>query len=286
MNIFQRLFLAALRIQIVKYVHVASLAVLLYDYCLTLHLEVDLIWPSKWSLTKALFFLSRYSVAVDAPLLVYYAVARDISIQRCHQIHTVATWLNLAGFAFTEGIFVVRTFALSGRDRKVLAVFTTICVGSLLTSAVLIAELNRTVTFGPPLLPTLPGCFLTGGTLKYVAIPYILALLIDTCVVVFTTWIVIKNYRNSDNPFIITMYRDGIMYFAFLCAISAVNVFVILGGPPEMPELLENLMRVMHSILSTRVLLHIREVEHKRFLEADISTRSQIHFRGQESSGI
>ncbi|KAJ7620598.1 hypothetical protein DFH06DRAFT_1341715 [Mycena polygramma] len=199
--------------------------------------QVDLIWPSKWTITKGLFLLSRYFAAVDVPLMVYYAVAPDLSVHRCHQLHAVVIWLNLLGIAFAEVIFVFRTFALSGRNRKVLAVFGTLCMGSLVASAVLIVLFNQTVIFEPPLLPTIPGCFfnyfLTGGTLKYVAIPFSLALFIDICVVVYTIWIGVKKYRHSTNPLIGTLYRDGITYFAFLCTISAANVFILLAGPRD-----------------------------------------------------
>jgi len=127
-DIIHKITLSASRLQIVKYMHVGSLVILLFDYSLTLHLEINLIWPSKRSFTKAFFLLSRYSAAVDVPLMVYYAVAPDISIQRCHQVHTVLVYLNLLGIGIAEAIFIIRTYALSGQNRKVLAVFTMILV--------------------------------------------------------------------------------------------------------------------------------------------------------------
>ncbi|KAJ7164001.1 hypothetical protein C8R43DRAFT_946805 [Mycena crocata] len=244
---------------------------MIFDYALTAGLEVALIWPSKWSIMKVLFLLSRYSAAVDVPLMVY---SRDIPLDRCYRVHGVLICFNLCGIAVAEAIFVVRTYALSGRSRKVLAVF-----GAEFTVN------HQTPAFGPPPLPTIPGCFLTGGTLAYAAIPFALALSFDTSVVAFTLWLGIKNYRHSSNPFIVVLYRDGITYYFFLCIISAVNVFVLLGGPPKMPDLLNNLLRVMHSILSTRVILHIREVEQKRADDSiAVESHSRVCFRQPEQS--
>lgn len=36
-----------------------------YDYFLTLDAEVNLMWPSKMSPIKVLYFLARYSVLID-----------------------------------------------------------------------------------------------------------------------------------------------------------------------------------------------------------------------------
>ncbi|KAJ7911495.1 hypothetical protein B0H13DRAFT_1875775 [Mycena leptocephala] len=68
-----------------------------------MHGRFDL--ASKWTFTKALFLLSRYSAAVDVPSLVYF-------------------------------IFVIRTHLLSGQSRKILAVFVTIVADSISASVV------------------------------------------------------------------------------------------------------------------------------------------------------
>ncbi|KAJ7454719.1 hypothetical protein FB451DRAFT_1279095 [Mycena latifolia] len=279
--------LSASRIQIVKYVHVGSLVILLYDYLLTMDLEAALIWPSKRSLTKTLFLLSRYSPFVDVPLMVYYAATPDISINRCLHVHITIVYFNLFGIAVAEIIFVLRTYAISGQSRTVLIVFITICTASLAGSFVLLTLYIQTAKFGPPLLATLPGCYLANGTLIYVGISFIIALSLDICIFVYTLWIGIKKYRHSRNPLIVTLYRDGITYFAFLCIISATNFAILLNRPLDMPELLNNLLRVMHSLLSCRVILHVREVEQKRAersragLSMDRSI-SSARFEGQE----
>jgi hypothetical protein len=43
---------------------VAAFALLYYDFLLTIHLEIRLVWRSAWNYTKLLFLLSRYIVVV------------------------------------------------------------------------------------------------------------------------------------------------------------------------------------------------------------------------------
>lgn len=41
------------------------------DWLLTLDLEVSLMWPAKWNVTKTLYFLARYSPFIDTSVVMY-----------------------------------------------------------------------------------------------------------------------------------------------------------------------------------------------------------------------
>jgi hypothetical protein len=41
-----------------------------YDYMLTFKDEVRLVWPSRWSIGKVLFFLTRYPPFIDMTLVL------------------------------------------------------------------------------------------------------------------------------------------------------------------------------------------------------------------------
>lgn len=77
-----------------------------FDYFLTLSSEVNLIWPSKMSVTKVLYFCTRYSAFSDAviglycmSLLCHYAVhfndalsdslKANISVAECRQMDSI-----------------------------------------------------------------------------------------------------------------------------------------------------------------------------------------------------
>ncbi|KAJ7481745.1 hypothetical protein FB451DRAFT_1237019 [Mycena latifolia] len=258
----EKIAVLASGLQTVRYMHVVNITILLYDYSLTLNREVSLMWSSQWSLSKILFFVSRYSPAFDVPLLLYYSTVSDLSFKHCSQLQAAASWSTVFGIAVAEAILVLRTYALSGRSRGVLIVFGALWSSAFLTSIVLLQLFLQSATYGPPPSPDIPGCFLTDGNVMFVGLSFIIVLLNDTIIMSYTLWIGLWNFSHSTNPLVLTLYRDGIMYYLFLCIISATNVATLLQAPKPLAQLFNTFLRVLHAVLSTRILLHVRDIEH------------------------
>ncbi|KAJ6608855.1 hypothetical protein B0H10DRAFT_513853 [Mycena sp. CBHHK59/15] len=221
------------RLQLVKYADVASIVILFFDYMLTFNLEVSLIWPSRLSISKILFFLTRYLPFLEVPLIFYYVLAPSVPPRICFAINSTLIMANLFGIAIAEAILLLRTFALSGRKRKVLTVFGTIYGLGVSSSVVCLSIFIRSSTYGPPPLPFVPGCHLTGGTFLLVGIPFVIVVLNEAALMGYTLWIGVKAYLHSRNPIVVTLFRDGIVYFAFLCLGSIVNLVILLAGRPR-----------------------------------------------------
>ncbi|KAJ7132938.1 hypothetical protein C8R46DRAFT_1362386 [Mycena filopes] len=255
--------LASLRLQAVKYVNAAATVILVFDWALTLQLEVSLIWPSKWSAAKILYLSSRYTPFFDVPLELYYLSGR-LSFKRCAQVNTAIVCGTIFGLATSEAIFVLRTYALSGRRRKVLIIFGTMYLVSITTVVVVLGIFLRAQEYSAfPL--GLPGCNITGGPLILAGLAFILLLLNETVLMSYTIWIGLKLYRRSHSPLVETLYRDGITYFMLIFLSSVANVALLVAAPDELSQLLNTFIRVLHSVLSARVLLHIvgKEKEEK-----------------------
>ncbi|KAJ6605403.1 hypothetical protein DFH09DRAFT_1121327 [Mycena vulgaris] len=270
--------LAASRLQMVKYAGIASSAILFFDYLLTFDLEMALIWPSRWSISKILFLLSRYLVFVEVPLGYYYVFVSDTSLKHCKIINSTVIMTRLAGIAIAEAILLLRTYAISGRERRVLNVFGSIYAIGVSTSIITLSLFIGSSKYAVPPLH-LPGCDLAGGRFIFVGIPFIIIVLNESALMSYTIWIGIKTYRHTRNPLIVTMYRDGIIYFAFLSVGSLINLLILVAGPAHMQDLLNSLLRILHSIFSCRILLHVREAERRRTetMQLDDLT-SDLHF--------
>ncbi|KAF7342087.1 hypothetical protein MVEN_01796000 [Mycena venus] len=254
----------ASRLRTVNCMHVVNITILVFDYSLTLGAEVSHMWSSKFSLSKVLFLLTRYSPAFDVPVLVYYSMVSNPSFEHCAQLHAASSWGTVFGMAVAEAILILRTYALSGRQKSVLIFFTAIWASGVLASIILLEFFLRSATYGPPTSPLIPGCNLTGGNAIFAGIPFVIVLLNDTLIMMYTLWIGLKNYRHSRNPLIVALYRDGITYYFFLCIISAINVATLLQAPMPTAQLFNTFLRVVHSVFSTRILLHVRDIEHKQ----------------------
>ncbi|KAJ7189978.1 hypothetical protein GGX14DRAFT_546981 [Mycena pura] len=295
--------LSWMRLQTVKYVNVASLAILVFDYCLTFDLELSLIWPTKMSLMKTLFLFARYTPFFDVPVGLYYTLAPNVSLKDCFNLNTTATTMSVFGIAIGEAILVLRTFAPSGRDRNVLLIIGTIYALAASATLVMVGIFLRSMTFGPPIFSKIPGCNETGGNFILIGICFILVLVNETALMSFTLWLGWKRYRTLRNPFVVTLYRDGITYFIFLTLGSATNFAILIAGEVRQTVSISpfqrsadnttgrasgttkhlpiSFLRVMHSVLSTRILLHLRDVERKRAeasLQLQVSSGTHIDF--------
>ncbi|KAJ7057173.1 hypothetical protein C8F01DRAFT_1153666 [Mycena amicta] len=264
---------------------VVDLTILLFDYSLTLGAEISLMWTSRWSVSKALYFMSRYSPAFDVPILLYYSMVSDLSFKQCARLQAASSWGTVFGLGVAEAILVLRTYALSGRKRSVLVFFTGLWLIGISTSIVLLVLFEKSVAYGPPPSSLIPGCYLIQGDVIYAGLSFIIVLINDTIIMVYTLWIGLKNYRHTRNPLIVTLYRDGITYYVFLCGISALNVATLLQAPSVIAQLFNTFLRVVHSILSTRILLHVRNVERLEVEETRRSTitRVTLSFAGRDS---
>ncbi|KAF7319332.1 hypothetical protein HMN09_00270800 [Mycena chlorophos] len=228
----------ARRLQTVRYMHVVDLTILLFDYSLTMGTEISLMWTSRWSMSKALYFMSRYSPIFDVPILVYYSMADNLSSEQCAQLQTASSWGTVFGIAVAEAILVLRTYALSGRSRNVLMFFVSLWLVGISATVVLLVLFEQSVVYGAAPSPLLPGCYMVQGNVIYAGIPFIIVLVNDTVIMAYTLWLGVKIFRYTKNPLITTLFRDGIMYYLFLFVISALNVALMLEAPSVSAQLL------------------------------------------------
>ncbi|TDL25182.1 hypothetical protein BD410DRAFT_628878 [Rickenella mellea] len=68
----------------------------------------------------------------------------------------------------------------------------------------------------------------------------------------------IQHFRVSRSSLMTTIYNDGLLYFAYIQAITIANLTVMVSAPADIGMLVVVFQRVLHSVLCSRVLLHIR----------------------------
>ncbi|KAJ7029271.1 hypothetical protein C8F04DRAFT_1398527 [Mycena alexandri] len=116
----------------------------------------------------------------------------------------------------SEAIFVLRTYALSGRRRRIICVFGAIYSICVVAIVIMLSVLLRYQSYS--VFPLgLGGCNLTGGPIILAGLAFILLLLNEIALMSYTLWLGVKLYRHSASPLVGTLYRDGITYFIFLC---------------------------------------------------------------------
>jgi len=106
--------------------------------------------------------------------------------------------------------------------------------------------------------PTIAPC-LQGGGKSILYIDYALVLGVEFVILLLTIWIGVKQWREEVNPLTTVLYRDAITFSSILFASSIANVSVLAGTPSiALHLLLLEPQRVLHSVLTSRIILHLR----------------------------
>ncbi|KDR68342.1 hypothetical protein GALMADRAFT_78777, partial [Galerina marginata CBS 339.88] len=103
-----------------------------YDYFLTFHQEVSLVWASRWSAAKVLFLLTRYVPLVDSIIILWGALFR-LELPSPHFFYVGAFTSRL--LHSLAGILMLRAWAISEKNPK-LTFFLSMIFGTAVVSTV------------------------------------------------------------------------------------------------------------------------------------------------------
>ncbi|KAI0342229.1 hypothetical protein BDW22DRAFT_1429098 [Trametopsis cervina] len=235
------------------------MALLIYDYLLNVNKEVTLMWPMRFGFVKILFFLTRYMPFVDVTLVLYYQLKENITAQTCERLYTSAGWMIVIGISIAEAILVVRTWAIWGQGKRMACILAAVFVVCLTPVLVIEHIFLQSVAFSPHPGRATPGCLLSGGS-SIIAVSFAIVILFETFVLILTLIKGVQHYRwGGYRGVVAVFYRDGVLFYLYLLGMSVINLIVIVAAPRDLADMLAILQRVLHSCLSARVLLNLRE---------------------------
>ncbi|KAJ7141572.1 hypothetical protein C8R46DRAFT_1135285, partial [Mycena filopes] len=229
----------------------AFIVILVYDWLLTLGVEIDYIWRQKMSWGKLLYFINRYLVIIDLVILL-----NCICVPWFH----IDSWLGVLSIVSIDTIMLVRAWAMWQRSKRVLVlllslqVVFTMCLKFLLPSSTSPAE---------PAIPSpnnIRPC-LTGFARPDVLYALWMGVVVwDLTIMVATLMRAIPTIRldRSVAPIISLILRDGIQYFVLMLLIALGNIVVINKAPGPLATMLLTLQRVTNSVIGSRIMLNLR----------------------------
>ncbi|THV04355.1 hypothetical protein K435DRAFT_202205 [Dendrothele bispora CBS 962.96] len=245
------------QLQSVSYVKVSCLALLIYDIVIKLDSEFQHIWSANWTYIKILYLFTRYLPLIDTSIT--FRIWINVDGQSCNVFETVVTILAALGIGVAEIILMARTYALYNCSKKILIVFISLW---LVFAAVVAWSVS---TWSSPRIPAGGGIQCNFGSSSSSGLGNYLTLMVsETLVVLLTIWRAVSLfYRDGIKPtsLLRSFYRDGIFYYISLLPLIVSNIVVVIVDPlgPH-PNLINTLLRVIHSILACRLILHLREL--------------------------
>ncbi|KAF9001675.1 hypothetical protein BDQ17DRAFT_1358032 [Cyathus striatus] len=271
----------------INMVYVITIGTIVYDTALSLADEVKYVWRGmRWSTPKLLYMISRYY------LPTYFETApRSLAVR----IVIISTAVDL--------IFLLRVNAIYQRNRRIaaltMALFTSISLSS--------------VTIAIPGL----GCSIGGDgsenlSIKLQDVYYGMSLLFHIVLFVLTIVRAGSDVRqnngaclrsllfwreaNDTGPVIVTVIRDGTIYFGILFVIAIMMVLAqALGYKPHsiFPEIASLLQISILSLTGCQMILHLRKSSDLDHEDPNEITAPSIFFakldwvsHGVEENGI
>ncbi|KIJ50344.1 hypothetical protein M422DRAFT_245602 [Sphaerobolus stellatus SS14] len=243
------------------YFQAISLVILVYDYLITLSDEVALIWTAPWTTARVLFFLTRYSAWIDTSLfsIVHFAREGHLSIPACRALYEAYGWFLSIGVFIAELVFVFRTYALWNKSMRVL--FGLFGIGFPITAASFYATYKDTSAVMYKQVPGQQDCLNVSSPVsnKILLLDFSGVIIFETIILILTVVSAFKQSNLRRTSLGETLYKDGLMYYVYLTLFTVTNLLVLaVPGFLTSGASLALLQRVIHSIVTSHILLHIR----------------------------
>ncbi|EJD44945.1 hypothetical protein AURDEDRAFT_166132 [Auricularia subglabra TFB-10046 SS5] len=260
----QPVFRSLERAKVVYFMHVSATCVFVYDHLTTFSDEVELVWPTAWNAGKIFFLIERYLTWPELLLTIYreshdLVELSDVDPQFCHNMFTYISWSTTFAIIVTDMILVLRTWALWGARRSILAFLVLFLIAvAAADSVIVVYYIDKTVFMrAADAIPVLHGCVIKSSTNR-IAIGWIVLTSFELVIVVLTLIKGIAHFRTGHSNLITSLYRDGILYFVYLFALSLCNLLFIYTAPKEYIALFGPMQRAFNAILSCKIIMHLQ----------------------------
>jgi len=272
----------------------SAVALFIYDYGLTLHREIKLIWFSRWSYTKVLFLLVRYLTFADTYLLLHNQLFPNVSANSCKLAYTAAVWLVTLKVSLAEVILALRTWAVWRQNKVVGVVLAVLMVANMAVQCYFAYQSGLFLGgwFLDPMYPGFRGCYAGLLSVGRADLPdnYVALTILEGIVLVLMLISAFRLYRaGAMGELSRITHRDGILFYVILLGITAANVgigytrsgiafnaskgsFLQFSLTGATTILLTPLEGVLYSVLTTRIVLNIRDWDNQSGLNTELHT--------------
>ncbi|KAF9790363.1 hypothetical protein BJ322DRAFT_380751 [Thelephora terrestris] len=234
-------------VTITKYGSLALGAVLFYDYLLTLQDEVRYVWGGKKSWVFCLFLTNRYvSLIYEVWVLVAFNFAgytgkmsvqsqrtlfHQLKFDSCKETVRIQVAFFVYATLLAQVLFVAQVYALSGRNRKVLAAAFQICI------------LDTSVTFNARAAYTIFSlAYNVASLLTLLRLSYL------TCGPSSTWPVVLK-----------TMIKDSALYFVVVFTSHSLGCLFMTLNASSVKTSSYAVVNVLIPVMVSRIVLNLRK---------------------------
>lgn len=222
------------------------------------------MWPTAFSIPKLLYFFVRYWVFVNgilAALTTGSLFPTENTSEQCIANIKAAIVTAPVLLIGAEGILFYRVWAFSGKDNRMLIYLIVQFIVIHVLLFYFVVRFMTTVKFARWQLPNNTTiCMVSEGANTLLGASFVALLFSVTSAMAIMVLVAYRQHRGFDSRLLTTFYRDGIFYFVCLAGMASLNVAVNWLAYGGYKYIFVQFEMAAHCILSTRMLLHLREV--------------------------
>ncbi|KAF9242816.1 hypothetical protein BU15DRAFT_60114 [Melanogaster broomeanus] len=188
----------------------------------------------KWDLTRVIFTLARYMTFAGAAMTTYACSyypeipKPPISTEASHMISIIAA----------EGLLIIRTFAFWNNNKKLLtfllvfAALTTVqfSIAASVGLGYIIPKMSAPAPSSDPSEDDTYGCVFESARTN--ATQYGFLLIYELVLMGLTIYRRLRYYRDTNNPLVLKLYGDGLVYMSLILVTSFFNIIINLPPIP------------------------------------------------------
>ncbi|KAK1220771.1 hypothetical protein PQX77_016448 [Marasmius sp. AFHP31] len=200
---------------------------------------------------------------LDSVFLDQYFMMGPKDTRGCVITYTLSAWSSLLGIDLSELLLALRIWAVWAQKPTIGIILVVISLACVVPSMIFFGRFVGGVQYPLLNIPTpknedLRRCFFIMQN-KDIYLCWIALMVYDSVSFVLMGIAGFKAYRTGGTSNLVkAVYRDGIMYYALIFFVSLVNVTIILILPHDYIHIISPFERVLHSILASHAILHIR----------------------------
>lgn len=243
--------------QYTNYLAVAGYALYIADYFHTLPDEVRLMWPAPLSIPKVIFLALRYFTFLH---IIFHAVTLGpaVSQEWCRYTSIRVGITGILLVVGSETILFLRVYAFTGRRTGMMLFLALLGMSGMAAAFVLISKFLQSIVFVDLPFPNVE-CLPASAQGNLAAGAFAATLANAIIVMLIMVYTAVRQHLDLQNKLFKILYRDGIVYFILLSALSGANVAVNFFAPDAYTFLFMQPHLFLGVILSTRMLLHLRD---------------------------
>ncbi|KAJ3495110.1 hypothetical protein NLJ89_g10680 [Agrocybe chaxingu] len=220
---------------IIKSVDLAATVIFLWDYLLTVGMEVEHIWPGRWTVVKVIFLIQRYVPFLDIMWFgMHVSFGSNMSEVTCYRLNDVGKPLALIGLLASEIVLCFRVWAVWNRNKVMMFTLPILFAGCWVPPIVFLVIFMKSVVFteiAPPFL----GCVVLSAD-QIIALSWVFLVIWDALILMLMLVPALKALKYSGHTALFrTVYGEGIIYYFYLFVISLVNLLLNRNASIDVP---------------------------------------------------